>query len=739
MSPLNNSNIHLLIDGIPIEAEKGTTILTAATQNGIYIPTLCAHKDLTPFGACRICIVEVKGRNNFPSACTTPVEEGMEVLTATEKIQQIRRDIVQLIMGEHPSSCLICGLQGCMESNSTMRKVGVTTGCRTCPKDGQCELQKVVEYLEAHEAKYPIHYRMLPVERFDPFYDRDYNLCILCGRCVQVCQDVRLAGVLAFKNRGHETTIGPAFDRSHLDAGCEFCGACVDVCPSGALSEKTKKWYGVPDGEVQTTCALCGLGCQLTLLTHNGEVIGASPAAGGVNQGLLCVKGRFAIPELVNHHSRLQKPYQVVDGYRDEMNWDAALEMAAETLSSCDVENFQMVVSPDCSLEDLYVAQKFARTVLKTNHIASSANWEIGNAYSHYASLWKRAGKLSDLRATDFILSLGLDIRFARSVVGVEIRKAKRRGAKIITLFPGNHSLSRIATISENVAADEVYMALQNLIAAIENPGKGNGWPEQAVQILRSSTRPLVLIGQDYFQCSDAGLVVALMDSLAEKIGAKILPLPPYANLTGAWMAGAETALLPGGISYDNAEVRAILEREWGIPLPDISDNPADIDILYLVGSSPTSVPVDARKIIYQNVFSPTTNDRILLAMPTTPFTETSGSILNQEMKMQQFNPAVPAFEEARPDWWIISNLAKRMGAVGFEYEQVSQITNEIRNIWKKQGVMADADIAGVDVAITPFETRRADSFTEHSYHGFSLGKMVGGWADIYPEQGNKE
>jgi NADH dehydrogenase/NADH:ubiquinone oxidoreductase subunit G len=127
MSPQTNSNFHLVIDGIPIDTQKGTTILTAATQNGIYIPTLCAHKDLTPFGACRICIVEVKGRNNYPSACTTPVEDGMEVYTATEKIQQIRSDIVQLIMGEHPSSCLICGLQGCVESNSTMRKVGVTT------------------------------------------------------------------------------------------------------------------------------------------------------------------------------------------------------------------------------------------------------------------------------------------------------------------------------------------------------------------------------------------------------------------------------------------------------------------------------------------------------------------------------------------------------------------------------------------------------------------------------------
>jgi predicted molibdopterin-dependent oxidoreductase YjgC len=739
MSPLNNSNIHLLIDGNPIEAEKGMTILSAATQYGIYIPTLCAHKDLTPFGACRICIVEVKGRNNYPSACTTPVEEGMEVFTATEKIQQIRSDIVQLIMGEHPSSCLICGLQDCLESNSTMRKVGVTTGCRTCPKDGQCELQKVVDYLGAHDAKYPIHYRMLPVERFDPFYDRDYNLCILCGRCVQVCQDVRLAGVLAFKNRGHDTVIGPAFERNHLEAGCEFCGACVDVCPSGALSEKAKKWYGAPDGEVQTTCALCGVGCQLTLLTHNGEVIGARPADGGVNHGLLCVKGRFAIPELVNHHSRLKKPYHLVNGYRDELTWDDALDKAVQTLSSCDPEKFQMVVSPDCTLEDLYVAQKFVRTVMKSNHIASSANWEMGKAYNPYVSFWKRAGRLSDLEKTDSILSLGLDIRYARSVVGVEVRKAKRRGAKLITIYPGKHSLAKIASISEIVNSDKIQNTLQNLISAFENPGEGGGWIRQTAQILQTSAYPLVLIGQDYFDGDDAGEIAALMDRLAEIIGAKILPLPPYANLTGAWLAGVESSLLPGGISFDNSDAKTFFEKKWNISLPVNSQAPTDIDVLYLVGTTPKTVPIKANGIILQNVFSPTTNDDILLAMPTTPFTETDGSILNQERQMLKINPAVPVFEEARPDWWILSNLAKRMGAGGFDYDCVSQIADEIKTTWKELGVMADDVIGQANVPVATREIQQVVTYSEHSYHGFSLGKMVGGWNDIYPAKEFKE
>jgi formate dehydrogenase alpha subunit len=305
-----SETVNINIDNSPLKVRKGLTILEAAKQNGIYIPTLCAHDELTPFGGCRMCIVEVEGMRGLPTACTTPVEEGMIIRTQTAQVQAERKEILQLILSEHTSSCLICEeKEECKEFMGTIRKAGVTSGCRYCPNDGACELQDVVERIGIKEIGYPVYYRGLRVEKEDPFYDRDYNLCILCGRCIRMCQEIRTANTLAFKQRGRYTVIGPAYERTHLEAGCEFCGACVSVCPTGALSEKVSKWEGKPDREQTTTCPFCGVGCQIRLQVRGDEVLGSLPEQDTlINNGQLCVKGRFCVAEVVNNHRRLKRP-----------------------------------------------------------------------------------------------------------------------------------------------------------------------------------------------------------------------------------------------------------------------------------------------------------------------------------------------------------------------------------------------------------------------------------------------
>jgi len=336
-----NKTITINIDDQLLEVEKGLTIFQAAEQNNIYIPALCSHKDLTPFGGCRMCIVEVEGMSDFPTACTTLVEEGMIIKTHTPQVQASRVEILQLILSEHTSSCLICEEKDeCKEYMGTIRKAGVTTGCRYCPKDGQCELRDLVEKLGVKEINYPVYYRNLPVEKDDPFYDRDYNICILCGRCIRVCQEIRIANTLAFKQRGPKTVVGPAYDRTHIDAGCEFCGACVSICPTGALSEKVNKWEGKPEREELTTCPLCGVGCQIRLLIKKNEIIGSLPAEDPlVNNGQLCVKGRFCVAELVNNYQRLRKPYKTQNGTKVEIFLEEAVELSAEKLSACSPDN----------------------------------------------------------------------------------------------------------------------------------------------------------------------------------------------------------------------------------------------------------------------------------------------------------------------------------------------------------------------------------------------------------------
>ena len=239
------------INGKEVSFPEGVTVLRAAELNGVYIPSLCSHKDLSPFGSCRLCMVEIEGMRGYPLSCNTSATQGMKVLTDTVRLAELRKDILQLILSEHPSSCLVCGENDeCKDYQGTIRKTGVTTGCRFCPNDLQCELQTLVEKLGVTEIEYPIYYHGYECENDDPFYDRDYNICILCGRCVRMCQEERGTSVLAFTFRGSKAKIGPAFGKTHIEAGCEFCGACVDVCPTGALADKASKWDGKPDGVV---------------------------------------------------------------------------------------------------------------------------------------------------------------------------------------------------------------------------------------------------------------------------------------------------------------------------------------------------------------------------------------------------------------------------------------------------------------------------------------------------------
>ncbi|MGB7296710.1 MAG: 2Fe-2S iron-sulfur cluster-binding protein, partial [Candidatus Aminicenantales bacterium] len=245
---------------------EGVTVLRAAELNGVDIPSLCSHKDLSPFGGCRLCMVEIEGMRGYPLSCSTVAQEGMKVLTDTATLRELRQEILKLILSEHPSSCLVCEERDdCRDYQGTIRKAGVTTGCRFCPNDRQCELQDLVEKIGVTEIDFPIDYHGYDPEHDDPFYDRDYNICILCGRCVRMCQEVRGTSVLAFTHRGPKVKIGPAFGRSHAEAGCEFCGACVDVCPTGALADKASKWEGKPDGFRISTCPFCAVGCQIEL------------------------------------------------------------------------------------------------------------------------------------------------------------------------------------------------------------------------------------------------------------------------------------------------------------------------------------------------------------------------------------------------------------------------------------------------------------------------------------------
>ena len=359
----------LVIDGKKVPFVEGKTILEIARENNIHIPTLCAHERLPSFGACRLCMIKVHGVRGFMNACTTPAKDGMVITTNNLEIKKLRRAIFELILSEHPSSCMICAqAEHCDKFNSGIMKAGVITGCNTCPNKDMCEVRAIAEELNFKTIRFPIFYKELPVERNDPFFDRDYNLCIHCGRCVRVCQQVEGAHILVFTKRGHDTKIGTSFEKPHIETDCKFCGQCIDVCPTGALSARGQKWYQEPDDRVRTTCMLCNKGCRFEMDVKWGRIVAVRPDPDykTLKTGI-CVKGRFCLPTFFNAVDRIRFPRFLQNFKLYPTNWDEIGSHVAELLEAYPPSKIALYLTNFLTDESDYVFRKFAEMMEITN------------------------------------------------------------------------------------------------------------------------------------------------------------------------------------------------------------------------------------------------------------------------------------------------------------------------------------------------------------------------------------
>jgi ferredoxin len=247
--------IKLKIDGNDVVSQPGMTVMDAADSAGIYIPKLCNHPDLSPFGACRLCITKIEKMKGLPCACTTPVQDNMVVTTTDSELTELRKEIMSLILENHPHACLTCAQkEGCTREPCS---TNVPVNERCCVKFGSCELQKVMEYVGLREDTSRYVPQEMRVVDDEPLFIRDYGLCILCGRCVRACRELRKVGTLGFLGRSYDVQIGTAYDRSFADTGCRFCGACVAVCPTGALLDKD-----LPSGPKDKVLVPCRSNCS---------------------------------------------------------------------------------------------------------------------------------------------------------------------------------------------------------------------------------------------------------------------------------------------------------------------------------------------------------------------------------------------------------------------------------------------------------------------------------------------
>ncbi len=358
--------MNLTIDGKTVTGQAGDTVLAVAERNGLSIPHLCTHSALEPFGACRMCLVEIEGMRGFPPSCTTPAAEGMIVNTKTPKLLQLRRNILGLAMLEHPNACLVCGKRElCEEFRATPEKSGRTTGCHTCNNMSHCAVRKISQEYGLTQVPLPPVYHERPLERSNPFIDRDLNLCILCGLCVRICKKHQDKSVIDFVKRGGRTHIGEAFGRSLTEAGCTFCGSCVDVCPTGTLSDRFAKWYGEADRSSATTCALCPEACALMAGAKEGKLVSVQ---GAQKELPVCAVGRFALEELLSDPARLRVSRIRVQKNLRECALDEAVASVAQSLSAFRGGAFALVCGPSSLQEERHVFRRFTKEVMQSPH-----------------------------------------------------------------------------------------------------------------------------------------------------------------------------------------------------------------------------------------------------------------------------------------------------------------------------------------------------------------------------------
>lgn len=691
----------ITIDGRSIELKEKKTILAAARENEIYIPSLCDHPRLEPFGGCRLCLVEVKGRKGYVPACATAAEDGMDILTATSDLLDMRRRILELILTEHPNACLICSeKEMCDDHKATIRKVGEVTGCVLCSNNGQCELQDVVDALKIENIPFPSVYRNFDIRKNDPFFDRNYNLCILCGRCVRVCHEVRGASAISFVFRGTQAVIGTSFDKPLLESGCQFCGACTDVCPTGALVERAVRPDALPEENKEIICPLCSLGCTLTVGLKGGRIVCSLPSEDGpVNKGQGCVKGRFAVRDVVHSSKRIAKPMIRIDGKLSETTWEETLAYVAERLAKYKNKDVAFISSPQVTEEETFVFYKFARDVLKTEQIDGAAS------FSPHAALWDSMNRngiapewnfsFQEIARAKAILLIGAEVPVSHPVIWLEILKAVRKGAELLTVTTRETPLRRFSSVFLRVHPGTEISVLGCLLNIVLESEHGQGFSHlDGYKKLKNST--------EEFSLSQAAEISGVKEDDLKKVARTLLEVKPSVILFGPgvthipggrqcidflWnMASVSRAKLIPLSSESNLRGEIEIRRRFlgkGMSFPQIvaSARTGKVKALYAAGPLPYLEKSGLEFLAIQDCYD---NGNLPFAdavLPATTFAEKEGTYINAEGRIQHSKKIIEPLGEAKPDWWILAQIAKRLGVKGFDYEKSSDILDELSQV----------------------------------------------------------
>ena len=742
--------ITISFDGVEVKTQTGKMVLEAAIEAGVYVPYLCYHPGMKPYAACRMCVVSVEGQRGFPAACTLPVADGMKVRNNVDDVDQLRRSVMEMLIAEHPNGCLTCHrIDICGPTDVCLRHVNVNDRCVTCPKNERCELKDTVRYLGMSlESPLNYKYRQIPLEVADPFYDRDYNLCIVCGRCVRACEELRGDDAIGFTERAGQALVGTSFGTSLLESGCEFCGSCIDVCPVGALVERDHKWEKARRVE-RSVCPHCPVGCQLNLeLDGKDTLLRAVPEFNSpANHGQACYKGKFGL-EFVNDASRLTRPMVRRDSGLEECTWEEALDFTAAKLKEHTGDAFAVLTSPTSTNEEHYLAQKFARTVMGSNNIDQTSNThpELVAGLERSLGLAAATNPIWDLEQAGCILVFNANVTEEHNVAAVPIKRAARKNTKLLVIDPREVELTRYAHLWLRPAPGTEQLLLGGILKSVLDQGlEKEEWLAEncespatlhyalhaldmleVANITQVSQDDIALAARMYAEANASAVVygldnifpgmerdcvlalvnLALLTGNLGNPGTGLYPMRRGTNEQGAWDVGCLPDRLPGYRSVGQESDRQELEEFWGKSIPpepgkglagiiqSARDN--QLKAALVIGDSPnfnngklgdalTALGSLDFLVVHDTFLTPLAQ-RADVVFPRVTFAEKDGTYTNLERRVQRLKPALAKAEAddaagARPESWLIAELARRMDARGFPLASASETMQEIASV----------------------------------------------------------
>ena len=727
--------VTLTIDGRAVTVPAGTSIMRAAMNAGVEIPKLCATDMLDAFGSCRLCLIEIEGRAGTPASCTTPVAEGLVVATMSERLDRLRKGVMELYVSDHP----VASLDPCQQDDVELLNVAAQVG--------------LTENRYGFDS---MRHRNTGLDVSNPYFMYDPEKCIVCSRCVRACDDVQGTFALTITGRGFDSVMAAGSDQSFLESDCVSCGACVQACPTGSLIEKAVVEQGKPDRSVITTCAYCGVGCSFKAEMKGDQLVRMVPYKGGAaNHGHSCVKGRFAWG-YANHKERILNPMirkSTSDPWR-EVSWEEAIAYTASEFKRIQAKHgvgaIGGLTSSRCTDEETFLVQKLVRAGFGNNNVDTCARvCHSPTGYGLGLTFGTSAGTqdFDSVEQTDVMLLIGANPSDAHPVFASRMKQRLRQGAKIIVIDPRKTQLVRTPHIEAayhlpalpgtNVAiltalahvivteglCDEEFIrtrcdldAFQDWAAFVaeqrnspEALADAIGVPAAdirgAARLYATGGNGAIYYGLGVTEHSQGSTAVMAIANLAMatgnigKPGVGVNPLRGQNNVQGSCDMGSFPHEFSGYRHVSNDAVREMFVRDWGVPLekePGLRiNNMLDAAVdgsfkgLYVQGEDIMQSDPDVQHVaagleamecvVMQDLFLNETANYAHVFLPGSTFLEKDGTFINAERRIQLVRKVMEP-KNGMADWEITCALSNALG-YPMHYNHPSEIIDEIARL----------------------------------------------------------